>query len=151
MTATYINPVDPVIPYTEAARDIMNTQSYIMIWTEAILRSIIIIINVLIVSQVLIARQKNVRYEYVFDEEDNGVAVFDGSSPTVPQHSEEDVSAMGVADVKKTNRRSLAHDELSLAERLRRRIPGMIKIRRGFTIDSGAADHVMPTGWPAWI
>ena len=54
-------------------------------------------------------------FEYVFDEEDN---------------SEEDVSAVGVADAKKTKGRSLAHDRLSLAERLKRIIQGMIKIRR---------------------
>ena len=27
----------------------------------------------------------------------------------------------------------------------------MIKTRRGFTINSGAADRVMPIGWLAWI
>ena len=27
----------------------------------------------------------------------------------------------------------------------------MIRVRKGFTIDSGAADHVMPLGWLAWI
>ena len=27
----------------------------------------------------------------------------------------------------------------------------MIKIRKGLTIDSGAADHVMPLGWLTWI
>ena len=80
-----------------------------------------------------------------------GRAAFDGSSQTIPQHSEEDISAVGVADTKKTSGRPLAHDELSLAERLKRRIQGMIKIRRGFTIDSGVADHVMPKGRLAWI
>ena len=50
---------------------------------------------------------------------------------------------MGVVDEKKTN-------QLTLAERLRRIIQGMIKIRRGSAIDSGAADHVMPIGWFAW-
>ena len=37
------------------------------------------------------------------------------------------------------------------AERLRMRIQGMLNIRRGFTVDSAAADHVMPLGWLAWI
>ena len=27
----------------------------------------------------------------------------------------------------------------------------MIRIRKGLTVDSGAADHVMPIGWLAWI
>ena len=55
-TATYNHPVGPVISYTEAARDIVNMQLYLMIWIEAILKSIIIIIiiiNVLFVSQIL--------------------------------------------------------------------------------------------------
>ena len=41
--------------------------------------------------------------------------------------------------------------QLSWTEKLRRRLAGMIKIRKGLTIDSGAADHVMPLGWLAWI
>ena len=41
--------------------------------------------------------------------------------------------------------------QLSWAEKLLRRLAGMIKIRKGLTIDSGAADHVMPLGWLAWI
>ena len=36
---------------------------------------------------------------------------------------------------------------LSLAERLRKKISSMVKIRKGLTVDSGAADHVMPVGW----
>ena len=40
---------------------------------------------------------------------------------------------------------------MSLGEKLRMRIQNMIKVRKGFTIDSGAADHVMPIGWLAWI
>ena len=85
------------------------------------------------------------------DQEKNHREAFYGSSPTTPQHSEEYVSAVGVADLKKTKGRSLAHDELSLAERLKKIIQGMIKVRRGFTIDSGAADHVMPIRRLAWI
>ena len=27
----------------------------------------------------------------------------------------------------------------------------MIRVRKGFTVDSGAADHVMPLGWLAWL
>ena len=37
--------------------------------------------------------------------------------------------------------------DLSLAQKLKNKIKGMIKIRRGLTVDSGAADHVMPIGW----
>ena len=81
----------------------MSTQFYIMTWIEAILKSITII-NVLIVLTMLRGRQENTRYGYVFDEEDSGVAVFDGYSPTIPQHSEEDVSAVGVADAKQNER-----------------------------------------------
>ena len=36
---------------------------------------------------------------------------------------------------------------LSIAEKLRKKIAGMVKIRKGLTVDSGAADHVMPGGW----
>jgi hypothetical protein len=36
---------------------------------------------------------------------------------------------------------------LSIAEKLRKKIAGMVKIRKGLTVDSGAADHVMPVGW----
>ena len=39
----------------------------------------------------------------------------------------------------------------SIGEKLRERIASMIRVRKGFTIDSGAADHVMPLGWLAWI
>ena len=104
VTATHKHVVDPVMPYTEAARDVTNTQFYIMIWIEAILRSIITI-KVLIVSQVLCGRQDHMRHEDVFHkdkEECRGV-----TPRSMPCHSEEDVSAMGIADVKKTNRRSL--------------------------------------------
>ena len=38
-------------------------------------------------------------------------------------------------------------EELSLAQRLRAKISKMVKIRKGLTVDSGAADHVMPIGW----
>ena len=69
MTATHNHPVDPVISYTEAARDITSMQLYLMIWIEAILK-LIIIIDVLIVSQVLSGRQDHMRFEYVFDEEE---------------------------------------------------------------------------------
>ena len=36
---------------------------------------------------------------------------------------------------------------LSLAEKLRKKLSNMVKIRKGLTVDSGAADHVMPVGW----
>ena len=39
----------------------------------------------------------------------------------------------------------------TLGQRIKEKIKTMIKIRRGFTVDSGAADHVMPLGWLAWI
>ena len=39
----------------------------------------------------------------------------------------------------------------SIGQRLREQLSSMIRIRRGFTIDSGAADHVMPLGWLTWI
>ena len=34
-----------------------------------------------------------------------------------------------------------------MIQRIKRKIAGMPKIRRGFTVDSGAADHVMFPGW----
>ena len=49
VTAMHHIPVDPVISYTEASCDIMNTLLYIMVWIWTILKSIIII-NVLVVS-----------------------------------------------------------------------------------------------------
>ena len=39
----------------------------------------------------------------------------------------------------------------STGQRLREKILSMIRIRKGFTVDSGAADHVMPLGWLAWL
>ena len=36
---------------------------------------------------------------------------------------------------------------LSLAQKVKRNIMNMIKIKKGLTVDSGAADHVMPIGW----
>ena len=39
----------------------------------------------------------------------------------------------------------------SIGQRLREKLASMIRIRRGFTVDSGAADHVMPLGWLAWL
>ena len=38
-------------------------------------------------------------------------------------------------------------EPLSLAEKLRKKLSSMVKIRKGLTVDSGAADHVMPIGW----
>ena len=37
--------------------------------------------------------------------------------------------------------------DISIAQKLRKKIAGMVKIRKGLTVDSGAADHVMPIGW----
>ena len=42
-------------------------------------------------------------------------------------------------------------EPLSLEQKLRNKIAGMTKIRKGLTVDSGAADHVMPVGWLIWI
>ena len=56
--------------------------------------------------------------------------------------------------ITKEVKKHVTHDketQLSWTEKLRRRLAGMIKIRKGLTIDSGAADHVMPLGWLAWI
>ena len=39
----------------------------------------------------------------------------------------------------------------TLGQKLQEKLKSMIRIRRGFTVDSGAADHVMPLGWLAWI
>ena len=39
----------------------------------------------------------------------------------------------------------------SIGRRLQEKLASMIRIKRGFTIDSGAADHVIPLGWLAWI
>ena len=38
-----------------------------------------------------------------------------------------------------------------LVSRLKAKLEKMVKVRKGFTIDSGAADHVIPLGWIAWI
>ena len=37
--------------------------------------------------------------------------------------------------------------DISIVHKLRKKIAGMVKIRKGLTVDSGAADHVMPIGW----
>ena len=39
----------------------------------------------------------------------------------------------------------------SFAQRLKDRIACMTKVRRGLTVDSGAADHVLPISWLTWI
>jgi hypothetical protein len=36
---------------------------------------------------------------------------------------------------------------LSIAQKVKRKLMNMIKIKKGLTVDSGAADHVMPIGW----
>ena len=37
---------------------------------------------------------------------------------------------------------------LSLAQKLKRKLLGMVRIMKGLTVDSGgAADHVMPIAW----
>ena len=35
--------------------------------------------------------------------------------------------------------------------KLRKKLQGMVQVKKGLTIDSGAADHVMPLGWLVWI
>ena len=37
--------------------------------------------------------------------------------------------------------------DLSLAQKLKAKLSRMVKVRKGLTVDSGAADHVMPIGW----
>ena len=37
--------------------------------------------------------------------------------------------------------------DLSIAQKLKAKLSKMIKVRKGLTVDSGAADHVMPIGW----
>ena len=37
------------------------------------------------------------------------------------------------------------------ARRLQDRIVSMMKVRRGLTVDRGAADHVLPTSWLTWM
>ena len=39
----------------------------------------------------------------------------------------------------------------SIGQKLREKLQSMIRIRKGFTVDSGAADHVMPLGWLVWL
>ena len=38
-----------------------------------------------------------------------------------------------------------------LAARIKAKIENMVRVRKGLTVDSGAADHVMPMGWIAWL
>ena len=35
--------------------------------------------------------------------------------------------------------------------RLKAKLEKMVKVRKGLTVDSGAADHVMPIDWLTWI
>ena len=37
--------------------------------------------------------------------------------------------------------------EMSLVEKIRKKLSGMMEVKRGLTVDSGAADHVIPIGW----
>ena len=39
----------------------------------------------------------------------------------------------------------------TIMAKLKRRLAGMVKVKKGLTIDSGAADHVIPLGWLVWI
>ena len=39
----------------------------------------------------------------------------------------------------------------SAMEKLKDRLAKMVKVRRGLTVDSGAADHVLPISWLTWI
>ena len=36
---------------------------------------------------------------------------------------------------------------LSIAQKVKRKLMNMVRIKKGLTVDSGAADHVMPIGW----
>ena len=38
-------------------------------------------------------------------------------------------------------------DENGLRQKVRKKISGKVRVKRGFTVDSGAADSVMPVGW----
>ena len=38
-------------------------------------------------------------------------------------------------------------ENLNIVEKIRKRLAGMLRVRKGLTVDSGAADHVMPIGW----
>ena len=39
----------------------------------------------------------------------------------------------------------------TLGQRLKEKLASMIWIGKGLTVDIGAADHVMPLGWLAWM
>ena len=56
-----------------------------------------------------------------------------------------DLSVM--ADEKRT-RKSTWSEKVRRTKAL---LKNLIKLRRGLTIDSGAADHVMPSGWLPWV
>ena len=51
------------------------------------------------------------------------------------------ILAFGDDDTEKESTRS------GIVQRLKKKIAGMTRIRKGLTVDSGAADHVMPIGW----
>ena len=36
---------------------------------------------------------------------------------------------------------------LSIAQKVTRKLMDVVKIKKGLTVESGAADHVMPIGW----
>ena len=51
-------------------------------------------------------------------------------------------------------KQSPGNKKLTWSEKVRRTpslLKTLTKLRRGITIDSGAADHVMPSGWIPWI
>ena len=39
----------------------------------------------------------------------------------------------------------------TLAEKLKEKLVSMVQVRRGLSVDSGAADHVLPLTWLAWL
>ena len=53
---------------------------------------------------------------------------------------EQDISALPAEGAKESWR-----------SQLKKKLQSMIRVKKGLTIDSGAADHVMPLGWLAWI
>ena len=57
---------------------------------------------------------------------------------SIDKHEQLDEDILGLGDSEPKKK--------TIAERLRGKIASMAKVKKGLTVDSGAADHVMPPG-----
>ena len=75
--------------------------------------------------------------EKVMEAVDNDIPEEEKDPPLNLDESEFEHLILAVDEDKGTN----------IAQKIKRRLLNMMKVKRGLTVDSGAADHVMPMGW----